>query len=62
MKVGDLVKILTVHGHPLGVVVGDKWRSSPSDPIIQVCIMNEHYAGSQYDFRPTQLEVISESR
>ena len=63
MKIGDMVKVITVTGHPLGIVMDDKQLSDSHDPIVKVWMTNDWYiTRGSFPFRPHQLEVLSEGR
>ena len=58
MRVGDLVKVLTVDGQPLGLVT-DAWDSTSGgrQGYVKIC-----GRAKQWIFRNTQVEVLNESR
>ena len=58
MQVGDIVKLLTVDGHPIGLVT-DAWDSNTGDRQGYVKINGR---SKQWIFRDKQIEVISASR
>ena len=57
MKVGDVVKLLTVDGHPIGLVT-DAWDSAGG----RQGYVKINGRAKQWIFRDTQIEVISASR
>ena len=58
MQVGDIVKLLTVDGHPIGLVT-DAWDSNKGTRQGRVKIDGHD---RQWIFRDNQIEVISASR
>jgi hypothetical protein len=55
MKVGDLVRCMTVDGNPVGLVMSKHIGGSSSFLIVLI-------SGVTACFQPRQLEVINESR
>tara|TARA_B100000674_G_scaffold133993_1_gene103571 strand:+ start:196 stop:372 length:177 start_codon:yes stop_codon:yes gene_type:complete len=58
MQVGDVVKLLIVDGHPIGLVT-DAWDSNTGGRQGYVKINGR---AKQWIFRDTQIEVISAGR